>query len=82
MTTTGQEIPMPPAWQDLISALKLLARGQSNDISPFHCEHDELTVMSDPAQFTSEELEQLDTWGFFPSLDDEPVFTSYKYGSA
>jgi hypothetical protein len=30
----------PKAWTDLIEALTLLARGQSNDTSPFHCEHE------------------------------------------
>jgi hypothetical protein len=71
----------PKAWTDLIEALTLLARGQSNDTSPFHCEHDILTVMADPANFTDEELAQLDQWGFLPDRSDF-TFSSFRYGSA
>lgn len=72
---------MPDAWNDLIQALTLLARGQSNDISPCHCEHDVLTVMADPANFTEEELTQLNRWGFLPDHCDQ-TFSSFRFGSA
>jgi hypothetical protein len=71
---------MPAAWSDLVDALLLLSRGRSNDISPFYCEHDQLTVMASPAKFSDEELAQLDEWGFH--IGDEDSFYSYRYGSA
>lgn len=72
---------MPQAWQELIAAIKLLAKHQIDDARPFNCEHDVLSVMSDPSAFTKEELERLDSWGFFPS-DDNSYFESFRYGSA
>jgi hypothetical protein len=71
----------PKAWVELIEALTLLARGQSNDISPCHCEHDTLQVMADPANFTDDELTKLKALGFHPD-EDELVFTSHRFGSA
>lgn len=71
----------PKAWQELLWGLTLLARGQTNDISPLHCEHDTLTVMSDPLEFTPEELTQLAGWGFRAGPDDG-TFTSFRFGSA
>jgi hypothetical protein len=78
---SNEDRSMPPAWQDLINAITLLARGQSDDISPLHCEHDQLTVMSDPEAFTDEEIEQLKIWGFHAENEDG-VFYSFRYGSA
>lgn len=75
----GQD-ELPEAWADLIKAVTLLARGQTDDISPFHCEHDELWVQADPEKFTPEEIAQLDEWGFFP--DSDGGFKSFRYGSA
>lgn len=72
---------MPKAWADLIEGPTMLAEHQNNSISPFHCEHDELTVMADPEAFTAEELALLDELGFTPSSVDE-TFTSYRFGSA
>lgn len=66
----------PQAWADLLEALTLLARHQSNDISPFHCEHDTLTVMADPEKFTAEELARLDKLGFHPGQFRERVMTT------
>jgi len=71
----------PQAWVDLLEGLAMLARHQSNDISPFHCEHDTLTVMSDPAKFTTDELARLDALGFHPGTYEE-TFTSFRFGSA
>jgi hypothetical protein len=71
----------PQAWKDLITGLALLARAQYNDISPLHCEHDTLTVMSDPEQFTPEELIRLSELGFEAGPEDG-TFTSFRFGSA
>lgn len=79
--STVEDTTPPQAWSELILALALLAKHQANAINPFHCEHDTLTVMSDPERFTPEELAQLDDWGFFPDEDGE-CFTSFRYGSA
>lgn len=76
---------MPQAWRDLFEALELLAGGQSNDISPFHCGHDTLSVMADPANFTPAELARLDELGFHagqPGTDNEGTFYSFRFGSA
>ena len=70
----------PVAWTNLIQALTLLSRGQSNPASPLHCEHDELTVMADPDEFTLQEIEQLEAWGFHTG--DDQTFRSFRYGSA
>ena len=72
---------LPRHWRNLLDALTLLAQHQNNEVSPFHCEHDELTVMADPQKFTSRELGQLDEWGFFPTSDGD-AFRSFRYGSA
>lgn len=67
-------------WDDLLKALPLLAKHRTGD-RPFHCEHDELSVMSNPSLYTTEELAQLDEWGFFGDEDAE-YFTSFRFGSA
>ncbi|MFJ4653785.1 hypothetical protein ACIP5Y_21170 [Nocardia sp. NPDC088792] len=77
-TTNDQ---MPEAWRDLLEGITILARHPDNDISPFHCEHDKLTVCANPADFTDEELERLDTLGFRVG-DDEESFDSFRFGSA
>lgn len=75
------EAGTPKAWAELIKALTTLAKHPSNDLSPFHCEHDRLTVMADPSRFTMEELERLDALGFFAN-EGEGTFTSFRFGSA
>jgi hypothetical protein len=66
---------------DLIKALQLMRSKLTEDIrNPTHCEHDELTVMVDPALFTAEELQQLNEWGFNDYGDG--VFQSFRFGSA
>lgn len=72
---------MPPAWAALLDGLALLATHQNNEYSPFHCEHDTLTVMAEPSHFTGAELAELEVLGFFPSGDGE-TFTSFRFGSA
>lgn len=52
------------AWSDLMRAVPLLMKHATDTAAPFHCEHDELTVMSDPSKYTRDELRQLDEWGF------------------
>lgn len=71
---------LPPAWSDLIEGLTLMATGQSNDISPLHCEHDVLSVSADAAKFTREQLSRLDALGF--SVDEDGYFYSFRFGSA
>jgi len=68
------------AWDDLALAIPLLAKHSTSPGSPFHCEHDELWVMSDPEKYTPGELEKLDKLGFFVSEDG--CFKSYRFGSA
>jgi hypothetical protein len=70
----------PEAWADLLEAIALLTRHPSDDISPFNCTHDQLTVMADPAAFTAEELARLEDLGFHAS--GEGTFCSYRFGSA
>lgn len=80
---TAEEITKgaPGAWRDLLAALRTLAKHPSNEISPFHCEHDKLMVMADPARFSEEELTRLDELGFHADQDTE-TFYSFRYGSA
>ena len=70
---------MSEHWENLIKALQLLGKHEDGPY-PFHCEHDELFVMSDPKNFTAEELAELDGLGFFPN--DVGTFSSFRYGSA
>ncbi len=71
---------LPKAWAELLAALTLLARGLTDEISPFNCSHDQLAVMADPERFSPEELAQLDAWGFH--VDSDGGFYSFRYGSA
>lgn len=73
------DVTIPPAWEDLIKALTILAQHPANDISPLHCEHDTLWVCADPDAFSPEELAELDELGFFK---DDGGFMSYRFGSA
>ena len=84
--TTATEDQMPEAWRDLLEGIAILARHPGNDISPFHCEHDKLTICADPAEFTTEELERLEALGFHAAdeddYDDADSFYSFRFGSA
>lgn len=73
-------VELPKAWADLIEGLTLLAKGQNNEISPLSCEHNELSVMADPAAFTAEELSRLEDLGFHASAVE--TFYSFRFGSA
>lgn len=73
----------PKAWLELIEGIALLAKHHNDSVSPFHCEHDTLTVCSDPSKFTREELARLEEIGFFAGSEyDDESFTSYRFGSA
>ncbi len=78
---TPSAAALPPAWSDLLKGLTLLAKHQNNLISPFHCTHDQLTVMADPTAFTDDEIERLDTLGFSADAGQE-CFYSFRFGSA
>ena len=65
-------------WANLIRAVELLSKHQTGPF-PFHCEHDELFVMSDPSAYAPEELAELEELGFHAG---EEHFTSFLYGSA
>ncbi|KMV19609.1 hypothetical protein ACT17_06070 [Mycolicibacterium conceptionense] len=66
-------------WDEFAQALPLLAKHKTGPF-PFHCEHDELFVMTDADAYTPEELAQLDEWGFHPN--EHGGLSSYRYGSA
>lgn len=70
------------AWDDLESAIKLLRKHNTDEVSPFHCEHDTLRVMSDPTKYDGLELEQLEQWGFHFDDEDCGGFYSFRFGSA
>jgi hypothetical protein len=72
---------LPEGWCKLIEALALLAEGQVNADYPLHCEHDILTVMSDPATFTTAERDRLEDLGFHAD-DSLGTFYSFLFGSA
>ena len=71
----SQDSELPEAWSAFLSSLTLLAKGRSSDVSPFHCERDELCVMSDPAHFSSEEFDRLRRWGFVADFDKKCFFS-------
>ena len=64
---------------ELIKALTILRRYGNPDY-PTHCEHDQLTVMVDPAAVSPEDLAELERLGFLPG--DEGTFYSFRFGSA
>lgn len=72
---------IPEAWRDLIEGLTLLATHQNNERNPFHCSHDELMVMADPAAFTDDEIEHLRKLGFIANQEYQ-TFYSHRFGSA
>lgn len=73
------DLGLPKAWSDLMTALPILARERTDDVSPFNCSHDQLSVMSDPSKYTAEERAHLDELGFH---SDGESFYSFRYGSA
>lgn len=81
MSDNNPSDELPEAWRDLLEGLTILARHPGDEVSPFHCEHDVLAVMADPAEFTAQELARLDELGFLAREDDE-TFCSFRFGSA
>lgn len=80
--TLGEPLSdIPQAWADLIKALVMLARAQTDDISPLWCKHDELNVCATAEKFTPEEIALLDELGFHVN-SDEDGFYSFRFGSA
>ena len=63
--------------KDLIEALQLMSKHGSPD-HPTWCSHDEMHVCVDPSSFSHEDLDKLDSLGFFP---DDDCFVSFKFGS-
>ncbi|MFD6401133.1 hypothetical protein [Nocardia sp. NPDC060249] len=72
--------PYPPAWNDLLEALALLAKHGTAEAGPFSCHHDVLVVGSDPDAFTPEELARLAALGFIADIEDGGSFTSFRFG--
>lgn len=72
---------LPEAWTEPIEALTLLVQHSSNDTSPLHCAHDELTVMVNPATVSRREMVLLAGLGFMPNETDQ-TFTSFRFRSA
>jgi hypothetical protein len=60
----------PQAWRDLVEAMAVLSKGQTNKVSPTYCAHDTLYVCADPHKFTKQERAKLDELGFFVSGHD------------
>jgi len=65
--------------KDLIEALSIFLK-YGNPHNPTHCEHDELTVDIDPKGVSAQDINRLDTLGFFAD-EQEPHFTSFRFGS-
>lgn len=70
---------MDDAWSDLVMAIEILSQHRTGPF-PFHCEHDELFVMSDPDKYTPQQIMRLHDLGFEPSTEGH--FYSSRYGSA
>lgn len=69
--------------KDLVEALQILLK-YGDPRNPTHCEHDVLMVVGiDPADVSDEDKDRLDALGFFISDEyGEPMFQSFRYGSA
>jgi len=69
--------------EDLIKALQILLK-YGNPPNPTHCEHDKLTIMEiDPTGVSDEDKVELEKLGFNVGNEyGEPLFYSYKFGSA
>lgn len=66
---------------DLIKALQIF-RKYGNPEWPTHCEHDIMYVSINPSDVTEEDIKSLEKLGFTPNYDYEPMFSSYRFGSA
>lgn len=64
---------------DLIAALIILRR-YGNPHYPTNCEHDTLWADIDPNAVAPEDIQRLDSLGFFPDSNRDG-FLSYRFGS-
>lgn len=64
--------------EDLIAALTILLKYE-NPHFPTHCEHDVLNVNIDSEQVSLEDIDKLDSLGFY--IDDDNTFSSTRFGS-
>ena len=65
--------------KDLLEAIKIFLK-YDNPYSPFHCEHDTLTVDIDPAIVSEGDRDRLEELGFH-SFEGDDCFTSFRFGS-
>lgn len=64
----------------LIEALQIFLK-YGDPEWPTHCEHDVMYVSIDPTLVSPRDLRKLEALGFVPAKRD-PIFMSYRYGSA
>lgn len=69
--------------KNIIEALQIFLKYGNPDY-PTHCEHDVLTVVGiDPDDVSDEDKARLEDLGFIVSDEyGDPMFRSYRYGSA
>ena len=65
--------------EELIKALQIMMK-HGNNPRPTLCEHDTLYVFPNSMDFTPDEFDRLEDYGFYVN-DDEDGFYSYRYGS-
>jgi hypothetical protein len=66
---------------DLIQALNIFRKYNTDKKYPTGCEHDVLYVYVDPAGVSDEDIKELDKLGF--NIDDDiGCFSSFRFGSA
>lgn len=81
--------------KELIEALQILFKYAPDLTYPFHCEHDILYVLIDPADVSDEDKKRLKELGFedgnesededgeaIDNSEYEGMFYSFRYGSA
>ena len=66
--------------EDLIKALQILSKYTETKY-PTNCSHDLLFVNVDPKLVSKEDMETLDTLGFFVSEENDEGFSSFIFGS-
>jgi hypothetical protein len=66
-------------FSEIIEAMQIFQKYGEVDY-PFHCEHDELTVVVDPAKVSKEDRKRLKELGFEKDKEND-CFYSFKYGS-
>lgn len=67
--------------EDLIKALTILSKYiDASNRWPTYCAHDEFNVSVSPQEVSQQDIEALDSLGFFPN-EEYDCFTSYRFGS-